>query len=213
MLMENTGIAMMDSGGDEGRMWQRNAKRDIKKDNAVMLDYEAPCASSDVDITISLYHYLPTMLELDDLCDEYNALPQKDWDGEAYGVSERGEEWLKAHGFSYGTTWNSYNGECNLSQTLQATELKRDGLGEGDYVLLQVHGGADVRGGYTDAKLFKYQSFQEMIDVCPRVYATCTKQDGTTIELESQDSGYGLVTVDGGESITIEKGDIVEADI
>lgn len=46
---------------------------------------------------------------------------------------------------------NTYNGECLLSQTLQFIYFEYEG---DSYVLLQVHGGCDVRGGYTDAKVF-----------------------------------------------------------
>jgi len=215
MLLENTGVAMLDSGGDDGRMWQRNAKKDLTKEPQVTIDdITEPTASEDIDINVSLYHYLPEVLELDAVCDLFNTgfAKMADWESDIYGVSKEAEAWLKRKGFTTGDSWNSYNGESNLSQTLQGTELKIDGLGEGEYVLLQVHGGADVRGGYTDAKLFHYQKFQEFIDPCPRVYATLTRKDGSTVELESRDSGYGFVTVDG-ESITVEPSDIIEASI
>lgn len=214
MLMEKTGIHMMDSGGGEGRHWQRNAKRDITKDDEVWLDIpDRPCQSSDIEITVSLYHYLPTVLELDDICKEFNALPVDDWNSDIYGVSEAGAKWLTAHGFRIEDSWNTYNGESNLSQTLQGTEVARGGLGRGDYVLLQVHGGADVRGGYTDAKMFKYQKFQEMIDPCPRVWATLIPADGDeakAIDLDMRESGYGLVASDTSEPITVEEGAIIK---
>ena len=53
---------------------------------------------------------------------------------------------------------NTYNGEDALSRTLQYTAFgvdEDDFLPEGSYVALQIHGGADVRGGYTDARLFR----------------------------------------------------------
>lgn len=51
-------------------------------------------------------------------------------------------------------TVNTYNGEDLLSQTLQWTgfSLPQDG---DDYILLQIHGGADVRGGYTRPRVFR----------------------------------------------------------
>jgi hypothetical protein len=75
-------------------------------------------------------------------------------------------------------TENTYNGEDALDRTLQFTmfsfinsprtsipdyaagEVDRqprdyEFLPDGTYVLLQVHGGADVRGGYTDPRLFE----------------------------------------------------------
>ena len=67
-------------------------------------------------------------------------------------------------------TVNTYNGEDLLSQTIQYTFFSirldlyhvEDGemvgpplTGAGDYVLLQIHGGCDVRGGYTAPKAFR----------------------------------------------------------
>jgi hypothetical protein len=57
-------------------------------------------------------------------------------------------------------TVNTYNGEDLLSQTLQyhyftIGETDRGGRGSYEqYVVLQVHGGADVRGGYTRPRVF-----------------------------------------------------------
>lgn len=214
MLTTSTGIAMGDSGGGDGRHWQRNQKkteRDFENEDAVWLDFDAPCKSDDIGITVSLYHYLPSVLELDDICDAYNALPQKDWECEdAYGVSKRGEKFLRSAGFDFGDAWNTYNGENNLSQTLQGCNLKRDGLGEGDYVLIQVHNGADVRGGYTDAKLFKMQAFQEYLNPTPYVTATLTRTDNTSVDLDMRESGYGFTDTNG-EAVDILEGDTITA--
>jgi hypothetical protein len=48
---------------------------------------------------------------------------------------------------------NTYNGESSLSQVLQVI-----GVGDTydcDVIALSIHNGADVRGGYTDYKLFR----------------------------------------------------------
>ena len=59
---------------------------------------------------------------------------------------------MTEHGFCEINSFNSYNYDSNLSQVIQGTWGEFDGE---PYVLLQVHQGCDVRGGYTDAKLFK----------------------------------------------------------
>ena len=56
-------------------------------------------------------------------------------------------------------TVNTCNANDLLSQTLQyryffKCEFHRVEYGGKSYVLLQIHGGCDVRGGYTDAKVF-----------------------------------------------------------
>lgn len=172
MMITNTGTHMLDSGGSDGRMWQKNQKKsfqDFKNEGSVShYVYKDAKDSTDINFTVSIFHYLPTRLELDEVCDEFNSLPCKEWNSDIYGISEDQKEWLEARGFEAGDSWNTYNGESTLSQVLQGTELKQDG-GSGDYVLIQLHNGADVRGGYTDAKLFKYKSFQEGIDTLPLV--------------------------------------------
>lgn len=263
MLLENTGTAMLDSGGDNGRMWQRNALKDLPKEPPVSIDmgldnlytltkdgafvrrgdsenellewlqrntsyswdhafkhegYKieyTPAKSDEVTITVSLFHYLPTVLELDAVCDNFNAKFAKmaDWDSDIYGVSAEAQKWLERKGFTIGDSWNTYNKEDNLSQTLQGTELKIDGLSEGAYVLLQVHGGADVRGGYTDAKLFKYQTFQEYLDPTPTVWATLHRADGSEIELDMRESGNGFVSSETGEPIELKEGDSITASL
>jgi len=95
-------------------------------------------------------------LELDDLCNQFNAMPVEDWDSDFYGVSAAGEQWLIDHEFERVREVNTYNGESMLSQVLQYTSLYHPD--EGYYILLQIHGGCDVRGGYTDAKLFRLDS-------------------------------------------------------
>lgn len=56
-------------------------------------------------------------------------------------------------------TVNTYNGEDALSQTLQYTLFSGYA---GDFVALQVHGGADVRGGYTKPRVFEFGHMSEL---------------------------------------------------
>lgn len=159
MLKTNTGIAMCDSGGDNGRMWQRNAIKkhsDFKKEPEVTLslDYDY------FDISISLYHHLVKTLEQDDFCKRFNKLACDDWNGDYYGTSRAQCDWLERNDFTidpYQKEFNSYNWSSNFSQVIQGTFLRQGGYVD-NYVLLQIHGGADIRGGYTDAKLFKVDS-------------------------------------------------------
>lgn len=161
MLTENTGTHFLDSGGANGRMWQRNQKKTIE-------DFQdEPTATVELEwwrendawlsLDVSTFHYLTSVLSLDLYCAEFNARPCKNWDSENfYGVSDEGESWLLDLFEIKGSSWNSYNWDCPLSQVLQGCELTHIETGD-TYVLLQVHGGADVRGGYTDAQLFKVE--------------------------------------------------------
>ena len=166
MLTENTGTHMLDSGGDGGRMWQRNQGLTVetleRAPSASLEIYHSERHGYSLEPTINVYHFLRDNLDLNKRCIEFNALPVRDWGGDVYGLSRGGQEWLENRGFEFGESFNTYNWESNLSQVLQFTYVQSPDWGlyggqgdeRGDYLLLQVHGGADVRGGYTDAKLF-----------------------------------------------------------
>ena len=163
MLMENTGTHMCDSGGYGGRMWQRNQAKTIEdfddEDEQIIeksewTDNEGK-VHDEYERTVSIFHYLG-QLEIDRVCKQFNKLNDdcKDWEGDfSYGVSQRGADFLERLDFEKKREFNTYNGDSDLSQVLQGAWLEDE---DGDtYLLLQIHGGADVRGGYTDAKLFK----------------------------------------------------------
>lgn len=154
MLTTNTGEALCDSGGIYGRHHEKNRKRSLKdfeNDPAVSIDSDGAENSKDIQYTISLFHYLTKSLLIDAICDDFNALKCKEWNSDIYGISEKQKDWLFSNGFEFGESFNSYNYESNLSQVIQGTYLKN---GTDHYILLQIHQGCDVRGGYTDAKLF-----------------------------------------------------------
>lgn len=165
MLTTNTGTHMLDSGGDCGRNWQRNQGKtvaDFQDEPAALLDWyvkrddDDNIISAHPEVTTSVFHKLTSgIIWQDDLCREFNAMPCEDWRGDYYGTSADQTEWLDLHGFEQRRGcdgWNTYNWAANFSQTLQGHDLDLNGDG---YVLIQIHGGADVRGGYTDAKLFR----------------------------------------------------------
>ncbi len=205
MLTENTGIHMLDSSGVSGRAWQRNQNKTLK-------DFEKePALSWNADdkyYTISTYHYLKRGLDLDALCEEFNSscVPAEDWNAEDfYGVSQKGEDWVKAHGFRIEATFNTYNEDSNLSQILQGTWLT---LNDESYLILQIHGGCDARGGYTDARLFHVPARYDGA-LLEDVYGSVTKKDGTTVQVDNLYNGSSLTTENGGE-VVIEEGDSVE---
>ena len=167
MLTENTGRAICDSGGESGRHWQRNQKRsidDFKGDAPCTLELSKYERDGNVSyepyVSISLYHHLTRILDLDGLCEEFNSIECGNWNGEFYGTDQGQCDWLIDNGFTAkGDGFNSYNWCANYSQDIQGQFLTSDG---GDlYVLLQIHNGADARGGYTDAKLFKMDSQED----------------------------------------------------
>lgn len=195
LLTTSTGAILGDSGGAYGRHWTRNQKKTLQDFiNEPSVSYEISDNakdSSDIYFRISIFHYLQ-QLELDALCEEYNAMTCKDWDSDIYGVSQVQKDWILSNGFTIGEDFNTYNGESNLSQVLQGTYLCYSEEYP-NYVLLQIHQGCDVRGGYTDAVLFKL----------PDMYMPCEDVFGD-IDGLSVDNRYN------GYSLTDQNGDYVE---
>lgn len=180
MLTTSTGTHMLDSGGNNGRNWQRNQGKtlaDFQAEPAALLDWyvkrddDDNIISAEPEVTTSVFHKLTSgIIWQDDLCREFNALPRLDWHGDYYGTSVDQTEWLDFRGFEQRRGcdgWNTYNWAANFSQTMQGHDLERDSE---NYVLIQIHGGADVRGGYTDAKLFRlsdhYEHYAVVMEDC-----------------------------------------------
>ena len=158
MLTENTGTHFLDSGGSDGRMWQRNAKKTMQDfENESEQSYEFDFKYNEIYRTVSVFHYLTNNLEIDDICEHFNKLQNENdnWnaDGDFYGVSLEAGNFLNSlEDVEIQRSWNTYNGDSDLSQILQGTTLEIDGE---YYFIIQIHGGADARGGYTHAKMFK----------------------------------------------------------
>ena len=158
MLTENTGTHFLDSGGSDGRMWQSNAKKTMQDfENEDEQSYEFDFKYNEIYRTVSVFHYLTNNLEIDDICEHFNKLQNDNdnWDakGDFYGVSLEAGNFLNIlNNVEIQRSWNTYNGDSDLSQILQGTTLEINGE---YYFIIQIHGGADARGGYTHAKMFK----------------------------------------------------------
>lgn len=224
MFTENTGSHPLDSGGAYGRRWQTNKTKKIED------FHNKPSATMSLELSkdgdlwctgyASTWHHLNRTLSLDSICDSFNALIVDDWDGDkAYGLSLEGQTFLEDLGAEFGECWNTYNWENNWDETLQGCHLELDGT---TYVLLQYHGGCDVRGGYTDAKLFKLESLEsdyflygdtisgpsfEEIDNGIDIYGTDLVDHATGCELPKEVRDYVIKHYDlkpGGKSVEIE---------
>lgn len=162
MLTENTGTHMLDSGGANGRGWQRNQKKTIEDfENEQEEVYQLDAKYKEIYRTVSVFHYLTNNLEVDNICEHFNNLQNAfdNWDADAdvYGVSFQAFEYLQDNfDIEVKRTWNTYNGESDLSQILQGANIT---INDEEYILIQIHNGADARGGYTDAKLFKLEEY------------------------------------------------------
>lgn len=178
MLTENTGRNFLDSGGAYGRNWERNQGRDFEAEPSQRVDFcyyparDGRQASIGIDLTLNVYHFLQDNLSFDsDMDSKYQAFcKETDPNNESYDLELIEQFWahLSNEGYSvrgiYGEgepcIENTYNHESNLSQVLQfgyATIATDQNGNHEPYIFLQVHGGCDVRGGYTGVRVFAAQ--------------------------------------------------------
>lgn len=175
MLKENTGMAMGDSGGmpeygsdgcytgssqGYGRNFERNQCRRFDQELATRLS----CDGDGISVTHNVYHWLLEKVEYDpDMQRRFTRFVNK-WmpDDHWLACMEAFPEHLRELGYEVGEpfTINTYNGKDLLDQTfqkdlldqtLQYVGFKVDGE---PYALIQIHGGADIRGGYTAPHVF-----------------------------------------------------------
>jgi len=169
MLTENTGRHMLDSGGAYGRNWERNSGKTVE-DFLAAPEIETSTWQRDGHevieyVSLDLFHFLRQRLEYDAETDAafhaFAADSTEPWFADL-------ESWLESIGATHEEagrpfTVNTYNGEDCLSQVIQYTvfdvgEDRRDYYGD-VYIALSIHGGCDVRGGYTAPRIFRADSY------------------------------------------------------
>lgn len=157
MLTENTGRHMLDSGGAYGRHWERNQGRKFKDEPEVKLEF----GKHGVEVTVSLFHFL-------NRCLEYDPQMQRRFDNFCKRKANRNESWFSnAEDFikeiegEIVEVVNTYNHDSLLSQVIQYYKWEE---GENVYVLLSIHGGCDIRGGYTKPRCFVADYYYLMSD-------------------------------------------------
>lgn len=197
MLTENTGTHFLDSGGASGRHWQRNQIRDFDAEPEATLETWLPRREDETaswSLTVSTYHFLKARLEYDpertkalhkfslegDMENEHWLTCMEEW------VKKLAEDQSKEIASIYGEgepfTVNTYNHDSLLSQVIQyhywSERAWIDRLKRYDrlvYVALQIHGGADVRGGYTEPRVFRVDD-TEIFDY-GQANMTCENKD------------------------------------
>lgn len=213
MLRENTGCHMLDSGSLYGRHWQKNQTRNFLDEPSATLRFSIYGKSNwNIEYTRNIFHFLTRNLVYNQpLTDEFNGfMADKDY-SDLTGM----EDFCELNGFKY-FTCNTYNESCNLDQTLQFTSF-----GDSDsysHVLLQIHGGCDVRGGYTSPIVFdlldEYSLFglADGTIVCPECKKYWTTDDNSHWYDEGScglGAGTELNNYDACEGSTGEMGKIV----
>lgn len=166
MFQENTGASFLDSGSAYGRNWQRmqNANFDKMQHSIEFHKWNADNEDIELEATINTFRYCVDQLDyakewdvmFQQFCNleenaELNHLALPDAFLEYLGNCEEEYEIAGIYGENEPFTVNTYNEETDLDQVLQYVGFTIDGE---DLVILSVHGGCDVRGGYTMPRIF-----------------------------------------------------------
>lgn len=161
MLTENTGKHFLDSGGAYGRNWENNSGKIVAD---FMAAPEVQVSSWEHDgntvveyVNLDLFHFLHQRCLFDsELDDQFRTFAMSDEYAQENWFTCL-EAWLDSIGATFEggppMVVNTYNGEDNLSQVIQYAMFDHPET-EDPIAAIMIHGGCDVRGGYTAPRMF-----------------------------------------------------------
>jgi len=163
MLCEDTGAHMLDSGGSGGRHWQWNRSRDFPAEDAISVTVDS---FGDVSVYLNLYHFMRTHLNLTKESEQLNRALHK-FANYPKRKHEAWEDVLEAFFRHRGLTVTNHgltDPDTLLDQPFAYWEFEHDDV---DMVVIQVHGGCDLRGGYGSPQIFMIGDYFHcaMVDV------------------------------------------------
>jgi len=140
MMRQNTGKSILDSGDYYGRKYEMLANVDLDAQPEATLDKYG--------YSKSMYHHLCNTLysvaELDELYLDYDKnYPNDTW-------VDTWERFLTIHNAIYNVE-NTYNFQTTIDGVFQVYDLEIDGY---HYTAIMTHNGCDVRGGYSQPRIF-----------------------------------------------------------
>ena len=170
LFTENTGKHLLDSGGTDGRQWQKNQVRNFEEEDEGKIEF---WDGKFEYVTVNTYHYFKQVLDNDEICEAVNERLREEnihwvsdvewvdiydavlgWKCDGVELDKDFYYYASSYSEFKGEQWNTYNGEYNTDHIFQGRFLT---IADEPYVLLQLHLGADVRGGYSDVRLFKLE--------------------------------------------------------
>jgi hypothetical protein len=167
MFTENTGIHFLDSGMSDGRHWQQNQKRTVTDFLARPKAYLE--TTYGLEVSLDLFHFLNDRVTVTDkakhLQADFEEFIKADPERSFYSCWDMEQFIQELTDSKEVNVANSYNWDNHLDQVIQYVSFEYEGE---HFVILQVHGGADVRGGYTRPQIFETlheYAFYDMQDV------------------------------------------------
>lgn len=172
-MTENTGKHALDSGGENGRLWQRNQGKDLEAEPEYTVETDTD--NEETIVMVSTFHYLNERLKTDEFTEMVNGIIEKN---DLHWVQEIAEE-LQEMGYDVdeNNTVNTYNHSAPVTQDFLYIPFE---INNDVYILLQTHNGADIRGGYSQTKAYKLSEFAEGFGA---VFIDVETKDGEYYEL------------------------------
>lgn len=160
MLTERIGKSILDSGMIYGYNYERNRGVDLDAEPETTVDFRY----GSIDVTHNLYRWLKARVEFDrEMDDLFQYFCSQEDPDDRMGwlelerkfpafLKELGHDVTGIYGDGEPFVHNTYNYDDLLSQVIQFLYMEVD---DEPYILLQIHGGCDVRGGYTSPRAFR----------------------------------------------------------
>lgn len=185
MLQENTGIHIMDSGGKNGRLWQRNRKiTDFRVEHPVSANIYS---LDDFYFSVDTFSYLANQLVRDEECEKLEDAFYRwaeEQSGSYMGLLQSWQPYEQSSMYwkNADATENTYNHETTVG-TFQYTPFIYPDEEFAYYneciIALCIHTGADVRGGYTNPRFFRVEDLASFILRASDMCADCGCTRGT----------------------------------
>ena len=187
MLTENTGKHFLDSGMENDRHWQQNRLKTIKefKLQNKIVEWNIYNEKLECSVSYPVFRFLVDNLNYNE--EQTKELrkyekPDRTYLEDILDYVENTFEITEPKSF------NTYEmEECSLSQVIQFSFIE---YGEKNYVILQVHNGCDVRGGYTKPVVFDSEDFEDFmcaLSSTSRVYDPYKKETYYLLDLPELD--------------------------
>jgi len=198
--LEPTGWNMLDSGGAYGRNWERNQGKPVEAWT------EAPeVPVDDWGVNVNTFRLLLKHLDYTRksarLEASFRRYVERTPEGQAYYNSHGSvEDWLDQDlGVTPEHSYNTCNFETLLDSTLQGVHFETD---TGRYIALSYHGGCDIRGGYTNFKVYEVCGDYCLLVAYGDAYLRCSNSECEV-----------LADIRGGYSVDYQEGTDADIDL
>ena len=194
MMIENSGCHICDSGGVSGRAWQHN--RQITDWEALPELKVETWSDNDFYCSVSAYKFLTSFLSITEESRKWQKKFDEFCDLEEY----RSESWItcmeefskRKLGIEYVRLENTYNYDNLLDHDIQFLMTYWDNPArkvdlDQPLIILQIHTGMDIRGGYSSPRIFTLEEPDYFIMAMTDLYARCNK---CGMNWDSDNCGY-----------------------